>query len=30
MKVIENVKRRHFLIGSAGTMAAVAVGAPCG
>ncbi|WP_235602550.1 molybdopterin-dependent oxidoreductase, partial [Sulfitobacter pontiacus] len=28
MKVIENVKRRHFLIGSAGTMAAVAVGAP--
>ena len=28
MKIVENVKRRHFLIGSAGTMAAVAVGAP--
>ena len=28
MKIVENVKRRHFLIGSAGTMAAVAVGVP--
>ena len=28
MNIVENVKRRHFLIGSAGTMAAVAVGAP--
>lgn len=28
MKIIENVKRRHFLIGSAGTMVAAAVGAP--
>ena len=26
MKIIENVKRRHFLIGSAGTMVAAAVG----
>lgn len=30
MKMIENVKRRHFLIGSAGTMAAAAVGMPAG
>ena len=28
MNIVENVKRRHFLIGSAGTMAAVAVGVP--
>jgi DMSO/TMAO reductase YedYZ molybdopterin-dependent catalytic subunit len=28
MKIIENVQRRHFLIGSAGTMVAAAVGAP--